>query len=51
MVQINTIAYYNFKTEHVIQRSNLLDFQDVKGQDAVVKFIVAATGGHNLIIL
>lgn len=41
----------NFKTEHVIQRSNLLDFQDVKGQDAVVEFIVAAAaGGHNLIM-
>lgn len=35
----------------IIRRENLLDFQDVKGQDGIIEFIlVAAAGGHNMIM-
>ncbi|QAT41024.1 magnesium chelatase domain-containing protein [Clostridium sp. JN-9] len=35
-----------------IRRTNLLDFEDVKGQDGIIEFIlVAAAGGHNMLIL
>ncbi|WP_298846847.1 YifB family Mg chelatase-like AAA ATPase [Clostridium sp.] len=41
----------DLKSEHIIQRPYLLDFQDVQGQDAIIEFIVAtAAGGHNLIM-
>jgi len=41
----------NLQCEHVIQRPNLLDFEDVQGQDAIIEFVVAtAAGGHNLIM-
>ena len=39
------------KCEHMLQRPNLLDFEDVQGQDAIIEFVVAtAAGGHNLIL-
>ena len=41
----------DLKSEHVIQRPYLFDFQEVQGQDAIIEFIVAAAaGGHNLIM-
>ena len=34
-----------------IRRTNLLDFEDVKGQDGIIEFIlVAAAGGHNMLM-
>lgn len=41
----------NIDGKQIIQRPNLLDFEDVKGQDAIIEFIVAAaSGGHNIIM-
>lgn len=41
----------NIEGKQVIQRPNLLDFDDVQGQSAVIEFIVAAaSGGHNFLM-
>jgi magnesium chelatase family protein len=39
------------KDKHNIERTHLLDFEDVQGQDSVIDFVViAAAGGHNIIL-
>lgn len=39
------------KNEHNIERTHLLDFEDVQGQDITIDFVVtAAAGGHNIIL-
>jgi magnesium chelatase family protein len=41
----------NTSCEKIVQTRNILDFQDVQGQDAIIEFVVAAAaGGHNLIM-
>ena len=41
----------NSKHNEKVKRTNLLDFEDVKGQDGIIEFIlVAAAGGHNMLM-
>lgn len=36
----------------IIENTNILDFEDVKGQDVVIEYIVAAAaGGHNMLLV
>jgi len=38
--------------KQIVQNPNLLDFEDVKGQDVVLEYIVAAAaGGHNMLLV
>lgn len=40
-----------FKNNHVISKNNVIDFDDIHGQDSVIEFVVAAaSGGHNIIL-
>jgi magnesium chelatase family protein len=41
----------NLKIQNSYERVNLLDFEDVQGQDSMVEYMVAAAaGGHNIIM-
>ncbi len=41
----------NSKHNQKVKRTNLLDFEDIKGQDGIIEFIlVAAAGGHNMLM-
>ncbi|MHC1732897.1 MAG: YifB family Mg chelatase-like AAA ATPase [Bacteroidales bacterium] len=38
--------------KQIIENTNILDFEDVKGQDVVIEYIVAAAaGGHNMLLV
>lgn len=46
------VPVINSKKNQKVKRTNPLDFEDVKGQDGIIEFIlVAAAGGHNMLIL
>ncbi|WP_454055579.1 YifB family Mg chelatase-like AAA ATPase [Clostridium sp. Marseille-Q7071] len=41
----------DYKDEHIIRSESVLDFKEVKGQDDVIEYIVAAAaGGHNILM-
>lgn len=49
---VSTYTIEDYKDEHIVRSESILDFKEVKGQDDVIEYIVAAAaGGHNIFIL
>ncbi|GAA0122643.1 YifB family Mg chelatase-like AAA ATPase [Clostridium faecium] len=48
---VSTYTIEDYKDEHIVRSESILDFKEVKGQDDVIEYIVAAAaGGHNILM-
>ncbi|WP_291563614.1 MULTISPECIES: YifB family Mg chelatase-like AAA ATPase [unclassified Clostridium] len=48
---VSTYTMEDYKDEHIIRSESILDFKEVKGQDDVIEYIIAAAaGGHNILM-